>query len=253
MEKVEFNVSFFEKDSQMIIVEVQRRCGDSYVFHHDYARPIMAVIRGVRVNNLYRNLAWHETMLLDRVKGGVSEQDIATAMDLAAQLVASDRLDARQLGMESLVTLTDTKVTGWSTASSVARAFIMPFDETSNKLANIMLRYLLNESSSDLTYLALKMWSNVWQVTAADTETPLESFCDVLCPADILMRCLIHRVEEFHQHPHEATLALRGLTALCREMPQLRTFVSWHTVEQANAIGSTAALEQASRTFLEGR
>ena len=116
-----------------------------------------------------------------------------------------------------------------------------------------MLRYLLNENETDLTYMALKVWANVWQVAALDTETPLKSFCDVLCPADVLMRCLMSRVEHFHRQPHEATLALRGLSALCHEMPQLRTFVSWHAVEQANAVGSTAALEQAARTFLEGR
>lgn len=255
MEKVAFYVSFFEKDTQTVIVEVQRRAGDSYLFHHDYAQPILAVIRGVRASDKQQSIQRRTAAFLDRLGTSISEEDIGEALEMAFRLVTSDRFDARQLGMESLVALTDTKVTGWSTASAVTRGLVTPLDETSEKLANIVLRYLLEDDNAitDLTYMALKVWSNAWQVAAVDTETPLESFCDVMCPADILMRSLMNRVEHFENQPHEATLALRGLSALCREMPQLRPFVSWHTVEQANAMGSTAALEQASRTFLEVR
>lgn len=256
MEKVEFHVSFFEKDTQTVVVEVARRSGDSFVFHHDYAQPILQVIRGVSVSDNPQSMELHRTaLILDRLGTSVSDEDIAMALEMALRLVASDRFDARQLGMESLEALTDARVTGWSTASAVTRGLVMPLDETSEKLANIMLRYLLDNQASNagFTYMALKVWSNVWQVAAMDTEAPLETFCDVLCPADVLMRCLMNHVEHFDNQPHEATLALRGLSALCREMPQLRAFVSWNAVEQANAMGSTAALEQASRTVLEAR
>ena len=92
-------------------------------------------------------------------------------------------------------------------------------------------------------------------VAADDVETPVESFCPLVCEEYELMHCLMSRVEEVHQQPHEATLALIGLTALCREMPQLRTSVSWKAVERCHDFGSAQnfALEQASRKFLEAR
>lgn len=261
MEQVEFQVSFFEsrQDAQTILCELQRRAGDSYVFHQGYAQPIMDVMHGKPPQASRRaKCCMSAGLSMDRLAkhaACISEDDVAVALELACKLVNNDRLDACRLGMESLETLTDTSKTGWSTASKVARELCMPSDETSTKLAQTMLRYLLEKSQAELCHLALQVWSNAWQVAADDMETPLDCFCDLACPADTLLNALMTRVEDVHAQPHEATLALQGLSALVREMPQLRASVSWPAVEEAYAVGSAenAALESAAHKCLDAR
>jgi len=257
MEHVRFQIAFFETDAATVILEVQRRAGDSYIFHHNYARPILAIIRcnNSNVQDETRRLMDQRMLLsLDQlVTIDVTDDDISQAIELATQLVTSERVDACGLGMESLEALTDTTKTGNSVAIKVAREFVVPSSETSNELVRVMLRYLLNEKDSETTYRALHVWANVFQLVANDVETSLDIFCDTICPAEILLRSLMSWVEEVHQSPHEATIALWGLAALCQSKPQLGSHISRHAVREAGAVGAArhAALELASRKVLE--
>ena len=271
MEQVEFQVSFFEdrKDAQVVFIELQRRCGDSYVFHQDYVQPILAVVQRVKHGQPVDAAATPtqepsrmsgldlDTLLAEHCEQA-TDDDVTMAIELATNLVMAERIDALRLGMESLEVLTDTSKTGMSTARKVARVLVLPTDESSHKLVRTMLRYITDESESqeqDIRFRALQVWSNTWQVAADDMECPLESFCDVFCSKDTLVRSLMSRVEHVREEPHEATLALRGLEALCREMPHLLAEVSWLAVEQARDVGTAenAALEQACYKFLEAR
>jgi hypothetical protein len=262
IERVQFQVSLFEtrQDQQQILLEFQRRAGDSCVFHQLYVTPIIAFLKGDGSDLGKRKTpACPPLDQLSQHAGMVTEDDVVIAIELATSLVTADRLDACQLGMESLETLTDTSKTGWSTALAVAKALIKPEDATSNRLAQTMLRYLLEGNQGDgedsLAFHALVVWSNAWQVGAEDRETSLDCFCDVAVPSDVLMHSLMDRVEQVHSCPHQATLALNGLNALCRGMPSLRSNVSWAAVEIARAVGSSenAALEAASIKLLNGR
>uniref|UniRef100_A0A6S8M2G0 Uncharacterized protein n=1 Tax=Amphora coffeiformis TaxID=265554 RepID=A0A6S8M2G0_9STRA len=268
MEQVEFQVSFFEdrKDTQVVFIELQRRCGDSYVFHQDYVQPILAVVQRVKhgqaVDATPTQPCRISGMDLDSLLAEHCEQatddDVTLAIELATNLVMADRIDALRLGMESLEVLTDTSKTGMSTARKVARVLVVPADEASHKLVHILLRYITDESEDqeeDIRFRALQVWSNTWQVAADDMECPLESFCDVFCSKDTLVRSLMSRVEHVREQPHEATLALRGLEALCRKNDDLLSEVSWPAVEQAKDLGAAenVALEQACRKFLKAR
>lgn len=259
MEQVEFQVSLYEsrQDQQTVLLELQRRTGDSYVFHQDYAQPILAAAQGQELSGHLPSKRMCG-ISMDRLAkhAGVSDEDVDVAIELATNLVTADRLDACRLGMESLVTLTDASKTGMSTARKVARELVMPSGGTSEKLMHAMVKYLLStEASEDLIFHALQVWANAWQLAADDMETPLDSFCDVACDRETLLNSLMDRVENVGSEPHQATLALQGLAALCREMPHLRGSVSWRAVEQANAVGESenAALELASRKFLDAR
>lgn len=256
MEQVEFQVSMFidRTDAENILLEVQRRAGDSYTFHHDYAQAIRKAVQGQPVEEKTMDMDIDLGLSLEKLSQSMAtDDDITVAIELATALVLADRLDECRLGMESLEALTDISKTGQSTARKVSRALVMPQDEISRKLSEAMKEFLLEKSEENLSYHALMVWSNAWQVAADDIETPVESFCPMVCEEYELMHCLMSRVEEVHRQPHEATLALKGLTALCREMPQLRTSVSWKAVEKCQLVGSAQnyALEQASRRFLE--
>jgi hypothetical protein len=260
MEQVQFQVSLYEsrEDAQMIFLELQRRAGDSCIYYQEYVHPILAVVTGQSMPVPRRcSLDRLPAASLDRLAklAGMEEDDVDVAIELTTNLVTSDRIDARRLGLESLEVMTDLSKTGWSTASKVARSIVLPEDETSQRLSQVMLGYLMSTDSGDLPYRALQVWSNTWQVAAEDPETALESFCERACPADILVNTLMTRVEGMQDQPHEATLALVGLTALCREMPHLRTSISRATVEHANVVGTQghAALAQASGKFLAAR
>jgi hypothetical protein len=118
-----------------------------------------------------------------------------------------------------------------------------------------LLSYLWNDDDTrddaDLAYQALVCWSHVWQVASQDSETPLDSFCNKW--GNQLIESLTRRVVDVYQHPHEATLALQSLNALCGRLPSLRQKVPRDIVEQAEAMGTAhhAALAQASHQFLQ--
>jgi len=252
MEHVQFQITFFEKDPLTVILEVQRRAGDSYIFHHDYARPILATVRrnGKIQDEKCRLMNRSIALSMDRlVTVDVTEDHIKQAIELATQLIISERIDACSLGMESLESLTDANKTGRSVAIKVAREFVVPSCKTSSELVRVMLQYLLDEEESEASYRALHIWANVLQLVASDAETSLDQFCDTICPAEVLLRSLMSWVEEVHRHPHEATMALWGLAALCRCKPRLGSLISRHALRNAEEVGLArhAALELASR------
>lgn len=259
MERVRFQVSFFEKDATTLILEIQRRSGDSYIFHRHYARPILAIIRFNKFPDTSQADKERISLSLDRLATSnltVSNDDITDAIELVSKLVTSERWDACLLGMESLESLTNTLKTGYPVAIRVAREIVVSStSEMPNKLARVMLHYLLNEKEGEVAFRALHVWANVLQLAATDSEIPLDTFCDTICPADVLLHSLMDRVEQVREHPHEATMALWGLAALHRAMPQLGSDISWQTVRDAEAVGAAqhAALERASRKVLEAR
>jgi len=110
-----------------IVVELQRRKGDSIIFHR-YSRYILDAAMdefdpsafqertGGDVAQAYTKKA--ERMLKMQTGGSAaSEEDNAIiAIEIAHGLLMKDRMDARQLGLESLCLLTDPQKTGSATA-----------------------------------------------------------------------------------------------------------------------------------------
>lgn len=110
-----------------IIVELQRRKGDSIAFHR-YSRYILdAAIgdfhveehiqtHGEDIEIVYSKKV-QRLLNVDLTRGTASEHENAViAIEIARGLLMKDRMDARQLGLESLCLLTDPKKTGITTA-----------------------------------------------------------------------------------------------------------------------------------------
>lgn len=110
-----------------IVVELQRRKGDSIIFHR-YSRYILDAAMdefdsfdfiektGGDVAQVYTKKA--ERMLKMQTSGSASseEENAVIAIEIAHGLLMKDRMDARQLGLESLCLLTDPQKTGSTTA-----------------------------------------------------------------------------------------------------------------------------------------
>jgi len=130
-EGVEMHLSLWKTMSEKagIVVELQRRKGDSIVFHR-YSRFILDAAIGDF--NTEQHLETHGQDLdivyskkvqrllnLDRTgwsSTAAEYENAVIAIEIAHGLLMKDRMDARQLGLESLCLLTDPKKTGITTA-----------------------------------------------------------------------------------------------------------------------------------------
>jgi len=139
-ENVEMQLSLWKtagpKQPEGIAVELQRRKGDSIAFHR-YSRHILDAAVGDFDSE--QHLATHgpdfdviyskqvqRMLTLDPLKEDASELESAIiAIEIAHSLLIKDRMDARQLGLESLCLLTDPNKTGISTALIASRVVLL--------------------------------------------------------------------------------------------------------------------------------
>jgi hypothetical protein len=108
-----------------IVVELQRRKGDSIVFHR-YSRYILDAAMGEFDDEVFQEKTGGdiapvytkkaERMLKMQRSAASEEESAIIAIEIAHGLLMKDRMDARQLGLESLCLLTDPQKTGSATA-----------------------------------------------------------------------------------------------------------------------------------------
>ena len=107
------------KNFEGVLVELQRRKGDSVAFHR-YSRTILdAAIGDLDVNELDVDADVVYSKKIQRMLEGQSEDELenaVVALEIVNNLLMKDRMDARQLGLESLCLLTDPRKTGYLTA-----------------------------------------------------------------------------------------------------------------------------------------
>jgi len=119
-----------------IAVELQRRKGDSIAFHR-YSRHILDAAvgdfdprehvekHGAELDVVYSKKV-HRLLSLETGKEAATELENAIiAIEIAHGLLMKDRMDARQLGLESLCLLTDPNKTGLSTALVASRVVLL--------------------------------------------------------------------------------------------------------------------------------
>eukprot|EP00544_Gedaniella_sp_CCMP2646_P013639 CAMPEP_0202496348 /NCGR_PEP_ID=MMETSP1361-20130828/19549_1 /ASSEMBLY_ACC=CAM_ASM_000849 /TAXON_ID=210615 /ORGANISM="Staurosira complex sp., Strain CCMP2646" /LENGTH=491 /DNA_ID=CAMNT_0049127649 /DNA_START=56 /DNA_END=1531 /DNA_ORIENTATION=+ len=132
-ENVEMHLSLWKtaatsKNPEGIVVELQRRKGDSIVFHR-YSRHILDAAIGDfdfekfadKTDDDFGDKAYSKKaerlLRTESGKPSASEEENAIiAIEIAHGLLMKDRMDARQLGLESLCLLTDPSKTGAQTA-----------------------------------------------------------------------------------------------------------------------------------------
>lgn len=134
-ENVEMHLSLwqtpFGATPEGVMVELQRRKGDSIAFHR-YSRTILdaAVAEGEEGvqpldDMLYSKRA--QRLLSTELQNQELEEheNAVIAIEIAHSLLMKDRVDATQLGLESLCLLTDPKKTGYVTAVITAHVVLL--------------------------------------------------------------------------------------------------------------------------------
>jgi len=128
-ENVEMHLSLWKTPAtsrqQGVVVELQRRKGDSIAFHR-YSRSILdAAVGDLDLDDIPEELLNDivyskkvQRLLASELKNQDKQEheNAIIAMEIAHGLLMKDRMDARQLGLESLCLLTDPKKTGYITA-----------------------------------------------------------------------------------------------------------------------------------------
>jgi len=138
-ENVEMHLSLWKQtgNEEGIVVEVQRRKGDSITFHR-YSRCILDSVAGdldisdhVGKNGddidaiFSRKVQRMLTLETPREDSKTEAENAIIAIEIAHGLIMKDRLDANQLGLESLCLLTDPKKTGLTTAVIASRVVLL--------------------------------------------------------------------------------------------------------------------------------
>jgi len=211
------------------------------------------------------------------------------ALEIANHLLCGcDRYDARQLGLESLCMLTDPNKAGLVVSAKVSEAILLGDRQSSpyRRIQAVLLPLAVtgswpgedNDDSMMIdfgyddddvvldkghphAFLALQVLCQALQGLSRkkNTHGSMPSFLaearQLLSGKDLVQE-LLSMVNDAQAHPHRAFLALRGLTAVCRIVPDVRVAVAKEhgaTVQEARQIGvmSHAALEMASQQLLE--
>jgi hypothetical protein len=139
-ENVEMHLSLWKarggaKQTEGIAVELQRRKGDSIAFHR-YSRHILDAALGdfdceehVEKNGADIDVVYskkvHRLLSLDTGTEAENLENTIIAIEIAHGLLMKDRMDARQLGLESLCLLTDPNKTGIATALIASRVVLL--------------------------------------------------------------------------------------------------------------------------------
>ena len=138
-ENVEMHLSLWKTTGKQegIVIELQRRKGDSIAFHR-YSRCILDSAAGeldikehVEKNGddidavFSRKVQRLLTLEKPRDSAASEAENAIIAIEIAHGLVMKDRIDARQLGLESLCLLTDPKKTGYKTAVIASRVVLL--------------------------------------------------------------------------------------------------------------------------------
>jgi len=128
---VEMYVHLFQgegpKYADAVIVEVQRRRGDSVLFHK-YCRSILDAAAGNWDGDSFERSIAPEAPQIPEAEAEEKtkkHENVLLALEIAGSLIKKDRLDANRLGMESLCLLTDPKKTGLYTASVASRVVLL--------------------------------------------------------------------------------------------------------------------------------
>jgi hypothetical protein len=129
-ENVEMHLSLWKSPptspQQGIVVELQRRSGDSIAFHK-YSRTILDAALGLLDANVLLEMEDDvvyskkvQRLLLSELRKNSADKEehetAVQAIEIAHGLLMKDRMDARVLGLESLCLLTDPRKTGFITS-----------------------------------------------------------------------------------------------------------------------------------------
>lgn len=181
LEKLEFNVFVWQsRNSNKIIIELHRVCGDSIPFHSTYSDLIMDTVRGAAASSdgqpfvssnaipdpITRGTSEEEKIQLEAVASLLSqfhneveteipttENSILSTMDGIYRMLASQRYDLLGKALESLIQLTSAATSGLETAKEVSTIILLGHqsDEISDGIDKVSLKSIHEK----VVYLAI--------------------------------------------------------------------------------------------------
>jgi hypothetical protein len=261
MEQVEFVVQIFQhpRDGALALMEVQRVSGDGLIYAAKYVPLIRDAVAGTEQLRIHDVMSAPSAVVIGKVASLTAGQrcDPDTeqkALEATVDLLRNCRYDARSLGLESLVLMTDPLKSGNELAKMLSHMILTGTDGT---LGRCLFETILTVASTGCwpgeqelspafhAFQALTVLAHA--VNLADTTDlhclvtacpwAVDSLWEAVCLAD--------------QNPHTACLAAHILAVLC-----LNGTVSGKNhlpaVQRAHTVGACghAALEQASGRLL---
>jgi hypothetical protein len=218
-----------------IAVELQRRKGDSIAFHR-YSRHILDAavgdfdpkshveIHGEDLDVVYSKKV-HRLLSLETEGEATDLENAIIAIEIAHGLLMKDRMDARQLGLESLCLLTDPKKTGVTTALIASRVVLLGTaqdPDSSEQDDNLMFDEAPFQEIRQ-TILSLIQLRRIGDVEDELDDTPLEEEEHITVLHNLALAVLanaldvIENEELFDDEPEETTKP-RARTASATEI-----------------------------------
>lgn len=250
-----------ESVNAVCVLELQRVAGYTMCFYRTYAPTLLKVpcqeeqevlaMEDVAMEAAMTETDRYDGMLMDKLAATMPcpTDEITQALEMASGLVSSDRCDACRLGLESLHSLVDPRVSGWNTALEASQGVV------AHQIAQKVWQCAVHEADTD-SLVALQIWASLWNVLAEastkDDDYEAASCAMMHLPADVVPALLNH-VNRVQTHPHHAALACAALRSLVQLDANIAHQISWHAISTAHAVGCTqhVALQAASQQLLQ--
>lgn len=248
-------------DSECVLLEVCRREGDSYSYHC-YAQQILLSVSGPEPIRPIMGFSWNLEALSKADRVAKNHENVAEALEIASNMLSSERFDARKLAVESLVHMTDPHVSGWATSQIIANCLLDPKESSQERLSEELLTYAAQETcplhtddstfekiaEAEVAYLCLVVLSNLLQVAAAAKNIDVQTFLKSSRVVDFL----VEKVVNVQEHPHHAYYATQCLLDLCTFVPKELSRINRTIIEQAQLFGESShyALATVSQKLL---
>ena len=267
MDQVEFEVNVLagRTDPSEIVIEIERRGGDVFSFHR-YAQRITCALDGVEPSQDSGQAVppcfWNRKLveLADTIVPTEVEYEshIAEAFKISWDLISNDRYDARRLGLESLIQITDPNKSSYKVAKAASKCLLLPKDGEEERVSRRIFEFVCNGdepssrnvdgsclgSDSEFSYMALIVASQTFEIASQSKSIHVESFLHA-CPCD-LVECILLKMQDFREHPHVCYYAVQSMLALCDCVPSLRSRVCSRDVEEAQLFGDSCHLALAT-------
>jgi len=288
LEQVEFAVNIWEcrNEPDFTVLEMQRISGDTIIYFR-YVERIFSEISQKEVtvtDDEFSKTSMRATrdnmQVIMRSLPSPPDNIVQQTLDIVLNMLLSDRIDARYLGLESLVILTDTSKTVITMATDVAKALLLgSFDNSGETLPmggqRIQKRIFhlaffkkwpdsITAAAGELgffdegphVHLALVAMANAIDLLQSSSPDLLSLVLDAashMGGGNCLFIAMESYIQEAHNNPHAAYLAARILTSLYRS-PSTRIGyeLQLDAVRAAQQIGhySHAALEMVTGQLL---
>ena len=267
LDQVEFFVTMLESrsDPNYVILEVQRNSGDTIAFHR-FARQILNVASCQSPTQNFvtaRKPSLKSARLPDSKSLNAKDNScVLGALEICSSMLSTDRYDAKRIGLQSLVHMTDPNKSGESAANTVAAFILNPTGTIQASVLKNLLGFACEDfdygsrsthgegTTSDFPFLSLVVLSQVLRLAAENKALDMQKFLNQ-CPTHFL-GCVLQKMLNARNQPHQAYVAVQCLTALCQFYPQVRQQIRSSDVEKVQHFGDShhLALANASQKLL---